>query len=64
MENERVYTKEEVARMRGVSPQAVHKWLVSKKLKGYQNVPRGRWYIKESELKALYDLMQLDWVDE
>jgi len=57
------YTISEIRKMLGVTHMAVWKWLNADppKLKGYQMVDGGQWWIEEKELAAHCAKMGLDW---
>ena len=54
------YSLTDLENMFGLTQQAVWKWGKTGKIKGYQLVDRGRWWVDESELQSHCDKMGLN----
>lgn len=54
------YSLTDLENMFGLTHQAVWKWVKTGKIKGYQLVDRGRWWVDESELQSHCEKMGLD----
>ena len=55
------YTVKEVSELLGVTPMTVWRWVTGGKIKGFQMVEGGRWFIAEGPLKEHFAKMGLPW---